>query len=73
MGRGVAGLCAVQNNREMAARFLYDRIDLHHVRIEPRIPSHYFCAEVFLIAAARDRQAREPPPELSFKKIFVLH
>src|SRR5271169_3438491 len=57
----------------MAARFLYDRIDLHHVRIEPRIPPHYLFVKVLLIPAARDRQAREPPPELSFKKMFVLH
>jgi hypothetical protein len=57
----------------MAARFLYDQIDLHRVGIEPRIPAHHFYMEVFLVAAARDRQARERPPKLSFKKIFVWH
>ena len=37
------------------------------------LPAHHFFVEVLLIAAARDRQARERPPELSFKKILVLH
>ena len=57
----------------MAARFPHDRIDLHRIGMIPRIPAHHFFVEVFLVAAASDREARERPPELSFKTIVVLH
>jgi hypothetical protein len=57
----------------MAARFLHDRINLRRVRTTARIPTQHFRVEVRLIAAARDGEARERPPELSFKKIFVFH
>ena len=61
----------VQDQRQMAARVLYDRIDLRRVGIESPMPAHHFFVEVPLIAAARHRKTRESPPKLSFQMIPI--
>ena len=46
----------------MAARILYDRVDLHRIGMEPGIPAHHFYVEVFLVAAtatARQQNAHQ--------------
>ena len=72
LGHGAAGLCTVQYQWEMAARFLYDRIDFNLIGIAIGIPAYDFLMEGFLIAAACDRQAREMPTRTELQEGVCL-